>query len=367
MIEQLGERAAAAAGARVLVAYEASGQGFGLYDELTEAGIECHVLAPTRIARSQRQASQKTDEKDAQQLLELLRGHVLAGNELPTVWIPDPATRDDRELVRMRLDVAEKITMTKSQIQSLLKRNHIRRDEAAGKGWTRLFRVWLHATLCESAASPLGARTRVALASLMRQLDFLEEEERRLDEGLNDLAGTTRYAAAVEEMTSLVRRRRADGLGVPDRAGRPRPLCQPPPVGRLLGPGAAELRKRRSHRPQRTYHPPRFQPSPQGALPGDLVAGPLRSGRETGLRADRSQESQEEKDRRRGVDATPGGAHVASRAGVSSRPSVATYDPGSGDDVGNETRGSGVKRHPVGISLASRERPGRSLPPLDPG
>jgi transposase len=203
MIEELQKRAAAAGGARVLFAYEASGQGFGLYDELTDAGIECHVLAPTKIARSQRQASQKTDEKDAQQLVELLRAHVLAGNELPTVWVPDPTTRDDRELVRMRLDVAEKMTMVKSQIQSLLKRCHIRRDQGTGKGWTRLFRSWLKSTLCESANSPLGAGARWALASLVRQLNSLEEEERRLTDEVNTLAGAPRYAAAVEEMTSL--------------------------------------------------------------------------------------------------------------------------------------------------------------------
>jgi transposase len=186
-----------------LFAYEASGQGFGLYDELTEAGFECHVLAPTRIARSQRHTSQKTDEKDAQQLLELLRAHALAGNELPTVWVPDAATRDDRELVRLRLDMAEKITMVKSQIQSLLKRNHICRDESLGKGWTRLFRSWLKCTLCESGDGPLETNARLTLASLLRQLHSLEEEERRLDDGVNALAGAARYAAAVEEMTTL--------------------------------------------------------------------------------------------------------------------------------------------------------------------
>ena len=117
MIRDLKAQATAAGSARVVFVYEASGQGFGLYDELTDAGIEAYVLAPTKIARSQRQASQKTDEKDAQQLLELLRAHILAGNDLPTVWIPDATTRDDRELVRTRLDVAEKMTRVKTQIQ----------------------------------------------------------------------------------------------------------------------------------------------------------------------------------------------------------------------------------------------------------
>ncbi len=203
MIGDLKKRAAAASSARIVFAYEASGQGFGLYDDLTDAGIECHVLAPTKIARSQRQASQKTDEKDAQQLLELLRAHLLAGNELPAVWIPDATTRDDREVVRTRLDVAEKITRVKSQIQSLLKRNHVRRDRASGKGWTRLFRSWLKHTLCESETGPLGLRSRATLLSLLRQLNFLEEEVKRLDVVVHALAGEARYAAAFEEMTDL--------------------------------------------------------------------------------------------------------------------------------------------------------------------
>src|SRR5688572_19032418 len=49
---------------RIVLAYEASGQGFGLYDELTEAGIECHVLAPTHLPHTAHARKNKTDEKD---------------------------------------------------------------------------------------------------------------------------------------------------------------------------------------------------------------------------------------------------------------------------------------------------------------
>ena len=52
LLSMLKKRSEAADGARVIFAYEASCQGFGLYDELTEADFECCVLAPTRIARS---------------------------------------------------------------------------------------------------------------------------------------------------------------------------------------------------------------------------------------------------------------------------------------------------------------------------
>jgi transposase len=203
LIEWLKKRAATAGGARVLFAYEASGQGFGLYDQLTDAGIECYVLAPGRIARSQHQKSQKTDERDAQQLLELLRSHVLAGNELPTVWVPDPTARDDREVVRARLDVTEKKTAVKAQIKSLLKRFRLSRPDSTGKGWTRAFHRWLQVTLCDPARSPLGVSSRAALGSLLRQLEFLEEEERTLERGIAELASQPRYVRTVEEMTML--------------------------------------------------------------------------------------------------------------------------------------------------------------------
>jgi len=205
MIAHLLQRAKALDGARMVFVYEASGQGFGLHDELTQAGIECYMLAPTKIARSQRQRSQKTDEKDAWELLQLLRAHILAGNPLPTVWIPDLQTRDDRELVRMRLDVGAKITLLKAQVQSLLKRHQLRRPKEAGKRWTKRFWAWLQA-LSEgvvSGESPLGPGGRTALASLLRQLRFLDEEETRLDQQVASLAWSPRYAVAIQELAKL--------------------------------------------------------------------------------------------------------------------------------------------------------------------
>lgn len=206
MIGDLQRRARAAGGARVIFAYEASSQGFGLYDQLTAAGIECHVLAPTRIARSPRQKKEKTDEKDALDLLELLRGHVLAGNRLPSVWIPDAQTRDDRELVRTRLDVGEKITALKAQVQNLLKRYQLRRGPGLGKGWTKAFRGWLQRELADPALegrSPLRGGGRAALASLLRQMQFLEEEEERLDRQIVALAWSPRYEARMRAVTTL--------------------------------------------------------------------------------------------------------------------------------------------------------------------
>ena len=200
LIEQLRERARAVSGGRVIFAYEASGLGFGLHDELTAANIECHVLAPTKIARSTQQRQQKTDEKDADLILQLLRGYVLAGNPLPTVWIPDVQTRDDRELVRARLDAAEKGVTIKVQIQSLLKRNRLTRPTELKSAWTKKAASWLRAVSRDPA---VGAGTRATLASLLRQWEFLEEELGRLDEAVASLATSPRYSAMLTELVKL--------------------------------------------------------------------------------------------------------------------------------------------------------------------
>lgn len=192
---------------RILFAYEASSEGFGLYDELRSVGIECYVLAPTRISRSAKHARGKNDGRDAQQLVELLRAHILAGNELPVVWVPDLQTRDDRELVRMRLDMAEKLTVIKNQIQSMLKRNEVRRPAPTGKGWTNGYRGWIK-RLASGQADGLRSGGQAALSSLLRQMYAIENEIKALDEQVLRLSQSERYQTAVAALRTI------NGVGV---------------------------------------------------------------------------------------------------------------------------------------------------------
>lgn len=201
LIADLKAQAAAAGGARIAFAYEASGLGFGLHDQLTAAGIECFVLAPTGLARSATHKRRKTDERDAQQLLDVLRAHFLAGSKLPAVWVPDPQTRDDRELVRMRLDLGEKISMLKTQIRSLLKRQGLVPPETAGSGWTRKFEAWLRE---RTQQETLGQGAQAALESLLEQLQFFEKEQTRFErDRLLPLTSAPRYAAAIAELHQI--------------------------------------------------------------------------------------------------------------------------------------------------------------------
>jgi transposase len=181
---------------RIVVAYEASSLGFGMCDECRDVGIECYVLAPTKMPQSEEQRKRKTDARDAQKILEQLRGHVLAGNELAKVWIPDPQLRDDREVVRMRLEIADKLTAVRTQVRTLLKRNKIQKPKTVGKAWTISDRDWLK-RMTESEL-PWGAR--VGLASLLRQIYVLEQEVKEVDNAVKALAESERYRAAAEAL-----------------------------------------------------------------------------------------------------------------------------------------------------------------------
>lgn len=204
MIADLQRRAAEIGAQRIVFAYEASGLGFILHDELVAAGIECYILAPTGMERSPKHWRRKTDERDAQKVLDLLRAHLLAGNDLPSIWIPDQQTRDERELTRGRLDLSDKLTQVKTQVRCLLKRNGVEPHEAPVKSWTPRYLVWLHSL----RGQRIGPGASAALGTLVGQVEFLEREIVRLDEELAGLSQTPRYVGVVAAM------RRDKGIGV---------------------------------------------------------------------------------------------------------------------------------------------------------
>jgi transposase len=205
LIEYLKKRSELAGGAEVVVVYEASGNGFVLCDELKATGFRCHVLAPTKIERSSQQKKNKTDDVDAARLLDIVRGHYLAGTRMPAIWVPDLQTRDDREPVRARQDLTQKQTAVKTQVQTLLKRHGVEKPEGIGSSWSKAWRAWLQA-LTTDARQGWGVRT--VLSSLMRQLGFLEQEIEKLDEAMQQLGDTPRWKPIVEAM------RKEKGVGL---------------------------------------------------------------------------------------------------------------------------------------------------------
>ena len=189
---------------QVVTAYEACMLGFGLHDELSGAGMVDYVLAPSLMRKSRKDVKRKTDEADARMIFETLRGHVLAGNSLPTVWVPPPELREDREVVRARLELGNKTTKIKEQIQMLLKKHGARKPSGMGGAWTMVHRRWLHGLLtCGGPELPPGAK--IVLSSLLRQLAMLEKEIKTLDEAVETLSHKPRYQVACQALVKQIK------------------------------------------------------------------------------------------------------------------------------------------------------------------
>ena len=76
--------------------YEAGPCGYGIQRQLSEAGHECAVVAPSLIPRKPGERI-KTDRRDA---INLAKQH--RAGELTPVWVPDQAHEAIRDLVRAR-------------------------------------------------------------------------------------------------------------------------------------------------------------------------------------------------------------------------------------------------------------------------
>ena len=205
LLEELQRRAKQVGATQIYMAYEASAAGFLLCDEAESAGLQCWVLAPTRMEKSVEQRKHKNDDRDGEDVLEKVRAHVLAGSRLPSVWVPDRQTRDDRELVRTRLELAEKQSRIKTQIQMLLKRHGLEKPSGLGAGWTIRYRQWLEAL---TAVESVGWGARQALGSLLRQLGWIEQEIEWIQKSVQQLAAAPRHEAVIEEL------RKENGVGL---------------------------------------------------------------------------------------------------------------------------------------------------------
>ena len=199
MISRLKSLAKKNGAERVVFAYEASGLGYGLSDELNDAGIECYLLSPTLLPKTPKSAKAKTDAKDAQMLLEQVRGFVLAGNKLPVVWTPPQRLRDDRELVRGRVDIADELTRVKVQIGSMLKRYPLPIASPTRSRWSKRFIAYVRAEVLPTM--DLAVATK--LECLLDRYAMFLCEQNKLDKAIDQLAKTERYKQAYRELRKI--------------------------------------------------------------------------------------------------------------------------------------------------------------------
>src|SRR5499426_3226940 len=107
------ERFYAALPPPVTVGIESTGYSLWLHALLQRLGHTVLVGEAAKI-RAMVIRKTKTDRRDARHLLELLKH-----DRFPTVWIPDPHTRDLRALVAHRVRLVRMRTMVKNGLQAI--------------------------------------------------------------------------------------------------------------------------------------------------------------------------------------------------------------------------------------------------------
>ena len=115
--------------------YEAGPCGYGIQRQLSTAGHECVVVAPSLIPRKPGERI-KTDWRDA---INLAKAVHRAG-ELTAVWVPDQAHEAIRDQVRARLAAVRTLRQARQQLSGFLLRHGHHYNRPAR---TRMHRRWI--------------------------------------------------------------------------------------------------------------------------------------------------------------------------------------------------------------------------------
>ena len=116
---------------------------------------------------------QKTDERDAAHILELL-----ISNKFPRIWVPTPAERDLRQLVLHRVKLVQMRTKVQNQLQAM----------ALGQGVCRRKKLWSARGRDELERLPLGPWAQRRRQELLQLLDQLEESIAELQDAVEGQA-----------------------------------------------------------------------------------------------------------------------------------------------------------------------------------
>lgn len=161
------------------VAVEATGNWYWIVDEIEQAGMRPLLVHPHK-AKLMMGLTNKTDKLDAQGLNRLQRT-----GTLPVVWIPAGPLRDLRELTRTRVVFVRQRTRLKNRLSATVSKYGMppssRSDPYSKAGRTEL----------QQKLEGLPEQTRWVSAQLLRQLDFLDEQVRELEQRLEQLAEVT--------------------------------------------------------------------------------------------------------------------------------------------------------------------------------
>ncbi len=160
------------AGQEVWVGMEACGHYPWFERLLQELGMELWFGDAAKV-RASVVRKQKTDRRDAEHLLELLRQ-----DRFPRIWVPSLEVRDVRQLLVHRHKQVQARTRTKNQLQAM----------ALSQGVQKKYKLWTKAGRAELERLPLLPYAAERRKRLLKELDGLEAEIAELDQRVDEEA-----------------------------------------------------------------------------------------------------------------------------------------------------------------------------------
>ena len=161
-----------------LVGVESVGNSQWFIDLLERLGHQVWIGDAAQI-RASYVRKQKTDKRDAGHILKLL-----AENRFPRIWVPDAATRDQRQLLMHRHKLVQIRSRVKNELQHLMLNRGVQKKH-------KLWSVSGQAELAQLHLEPWAAQRREDLLGL---LTMLNQRIERMDQAVCDAAQQNRQA-----------------------------------------------------------------------------------------------------------------------------------------------------------------------------
>lgn len=170
----------------IKVGYEAGCLGYSLYCELTAKGIDCDILAPTTMQKSQKEKRVKNDRRDARNI-----ATNLSNNPYKAVYVPNERDREIKGYIRMIRDFKEESKIVKQHINAFVLSLGYR---YSGKSrWIPAHIKWLREL-------NLGDIDQIALEEYLSHLDYLLTKIERFQSKLEELSQEEPYKEKIGQL-----------------------------------------------------------------------------------------------------------------------------------------------------------------------
>ena len=176
-------------GSQLHFVYEAGPCGYQIYRHLTAQGLDCVVVAPSRIPKPAGNQI-KNDRRDALMLARLHRA-----GELSAVYVPRAEDEAIRDLTRAREDAKNDEKKSKQRLLSFLLRSGVR--YTGGSPWSKAHMRWL------SDIKMPHRGQQVVLQEYIGTVDQCRQRVQRLTEQIQELLPEWQLFPIVQALQSM--------------------------------------------------------------------------------------------------------------------------------------------------------------------